>query len=454
MIISRKKAALLFSFIAAAFAVLFGFLLQSRNETTFFRYQNEVKYQHAFGELVNGIVEIDSALQKSLYSTTPSMISSTCTDVYGKALISKLALGELPFAQYKLEETSGFLAKVGDYAYILSRNASNGRGYTDEEYKNLKVLTEVAALLSQNLLSVQSDINEGRLTFRDLSNASTSLNKTGESIIPASLGESFQLIEAEFPEVPTLIYDGPFSQHIDSREAKLLEGAEEVDEGKAKQIAADFTGLKPNIFELDSEYAGDLPQYCFSAAVDGGELSICVTKKGGKVLSMINSRDVPEASLSSKQAVQAATDFLCENDFSSMKESYWILNGNIMTINFAYTQDNVICYPDLVKVSVALDNGRIVGFESKGYIMNHAERSIPEAKISRQEAQEKVIKSLTVQTHEMTIIPTPGQNEVFCHEFKCENGDGNRFIVYINAETGNEQDVLILVEDENGTLTM
>lgn len=452
MFIKRKNAALLFSYIAAAFLVLTGFLIKSNNETDYYRYQNDVKFQHAFSELVNGVVEVDSSLQKSLYATTPSMISTTCTDVYGKALIAKMSLSQLPFAKYSLDETTGFLAKVGDYAYLLSRNASNGKGYSEEEYKNLTVLADISALLSQNLLSIQTDINEGKLSIRELS--SSSLEKAEENVIPSSLGESFQLIEAEFPEVPTLIYDGPFSQHISARKPKLLEGLDEVDADSALQAAAKFTGLKPSIFKLTGEYQGDMPQFCYTADVDGGELSICVTKKGGKPYSMLNSRDVPEASLSSKQAVEAATEFLNANGFSSMKDSYWILNGNVMTINFAYEQDGVICYPDLVKVSVALDNGRIVGFEAKGYIMNHEERSIPEAKISHEEAKTKVAKSLKVLSHAMTIIPTPGQNEVFCHEFKCENGDGNHFIVYVNARTGNEEDVLILIEDENGTLTM
>ena len=74
--------------------------------------------------------------------------------------------------QYSLEQTSGFLAKVGDYAYLLSRNAANGNVYSEEEYKNLTVLAEIAALLSQNLLSIQADMNDGKMTFQELSSSS------------------------------------------------------------------------------------------------------------------------------------------------------------------------------------------------------------------------------------------------------------------------------------------
>ena len=40
-----------------------------------------------------------------------------------------------------------------------------------------------------------------------------------------------------------------------------------------------------------------------------------------------------------------------------MKESYYVINNNICTINYAYVQDGAVCYSDLVKVGVALDSG-------------------------------------------------------------------------------------------------
>jgi germination protein YpeB len=137
-----------------------------------------------------------------------------------------------------------------------------------------------------------------------------------------------------------------------------------------------------------------------------------------------------------------------------MKQSYQIDDGGILTVNYAFTKDNVICYTDLIKVSVALDNGKIVGFESQGYIMNHTDRTIPAVSINEEEAVKKVSSLLKVLAHEMAIIPTSGKNEVFCHEFKCENGDGSRYIVYVNAETGAQEDILILIESQNGTLAI
>jgi germination protein YpeB len=365
-----------------------------------------------------------------------------------------MSLSELPFAEYRLEETSGFLTKVGDYVYCLSKNASGRSGYTEEEYKNLQTLSQVASVLSQNLLSLQADINDGRLTFRELNETAKDLGATDKAAIPESLGESFALIESEFPEVPTLIYAGPFSQHINVREPKVLLDLQEINRAAAARVVSEFTGLNQSVFEQDADSDGAIPQYCLNAAVDGGTMRVCVTKKGGKVFSIINSRDVLSAKLSAQEAIDAGKAFLEEHGFSSMKESYWTRNGNMMIVNFAYAQDGVICYPDLIKVSVALDNGRIVGFESRGYLMNHESRTIPAAAVSKEEALTKVPNALTVLSYGMAFIPTPGMNEVYCHEFKCECEDGRHYIIYVNAETGNEEDILVLIEDENGTLAM
>ena len=50
------------------------------------------------------------------------------------------------------------------------------------------------------------------------------------------------------------------------------------------------------------------------------------------------------------------------------------------------------------------------------------------------------------------MIPTEWKTEKFCYEFKgkIENID---FIAYINAETGEEEDILIITNTPNGTLT-
>jgi len=135
-----------------------------------------------------------------------------------------------------------------------------------------------------------------------------------------------------------------------------------------------------------------------------------------------------------------------------MKETYYLKQNGIVTINYAYLQDNVTIYPDLIKLKIALDDGEILGIETSGYLNSHMTRDIKQPKISKEKASENLNKKLEIKSEGLAIIPTEWQTEVFCYEFKgkIENMD---FLVYVNAETGKEEDILLIVNTPNGTLT-
>ena len=110
-------------------------------------------------------------------------------------------------------------------------------------------------------------------------------------------------------------------------------------------------------------------------------------------------------------------------------------------------------YPDLMKLKIALDNGQILGIETTGYLNSHYERSLPQVKISKEEVKQNLNKNLEIKNESLAVIPTEFQTEIFCWEFK-GTIDDTEFLVYINAETGKEEDILIIKNTPNGTLTM
>ncbi len=450
----KKRIVLLTSYTLAGFIALGGLAYSYHLKAEGYKLQLENDYQRAFSELVFGVSELDTSLQKSLYAITPSMLSSVCTEVYGKAQAAQYALGELPFSTDQFQNTSGFITKIGDYTYMLSKKAGSGEAIGDEEQQNLVKLSQTATVLADNLNQLMADVNADGVSIAKMEALSRTAGKIGSDATSGILEDNFSLMEGEFPETPTLIYDGPFSSHIAGRTPKLLEGKDEITAEEALKKAAAFMGTRSSIIKESGERGGNLPAYMFYANDEGGTISFEVTKKGGIVTDVFNSRLVKSSIISQKDAVKIATRFLKQKGYHSMKQSYQYADGNTLTVNYAYVKDGVICYPDLIKVSVALDNGKIVGFEAQGYIMNHTERTIPDVKTDENEAKKKVSPLLKVLAHELAIIPTGGLNEVFCHEFKCENGDGSHYMVYVNAQTGAEENILVLIENENGTLAM
>ena len=410
-------------------------------------------YQHSFSELVTAVNEIDTALSKSVYATSPSMLNSVCTQIFGKAMSAQMSLGELPFSNYELHETAGFIAKVGDYAYALAVKTAGGDMPVDTDIDNLKALSDTASALSSKLIELQTEVGHGSISLQELKTAESELEMT-ENRQPSTMGESLQIVESEFPEIPSLIYDGPYSEHLDDKVPRLIENSAEIGAEEAKSIAATFMGSEPDKTNFLGERAGNIPCYIFSTETECGEITVLVTKKGGAVLDAFSRYEGSEAKIEPEEAVEKAKAFLNERGFSNMVESYWTVYNNIALVNFAYKQDDVICYPDLIKVSVALDCGDVVGFEALGYITNHHPRNLPRIEVSESEARELVSDQLEILSHQMAIIPTEGENEVLCHEYKCLSPDEKHYIIYVDALTGEEEDILILIEDESGTLTL
>ena len=74
-------------------------------------------------------------------------------------------------------------------------------------------------------------------------------------------------------------------------------------------------------------------------------------------------------------------------------------------------------------------------------------------KISKEEAKKTLNKQLNIESEGLAYIPTEWRTEILCYEFK-GNVEGKEFLVYINAENGREEDILVITNTPNGTLTM
>lgn len=411
-------------------------------------------YRHAFSELVTGISEMDNSLQKSLLVTSPSIAGAVCTEIFAKAQTAEMALGVLPFSATELEKTAGFINRVGDYALSLSQKAGRGEAFSQDEKEGLKSLSETATILSQNLKSLQEDMGSSMVGIEEYARTMKEFDESEGEFIPQTLADGISMSEREFPELPSLIYDGPFSEHLKTASPKLLEGKEEIDLSQGRKIAADHIGVRIEKVYPTGEQGGNLPAFCYAAEVNGETVSVWVTKTGGVVYGVLNSRRVESSDISAEDALAAAKRQLEQWGYTNMKESYYLISNNVLTANFAYEQDGVVCYPDLIKVGIAMDTGSLQSFEAAGYVSSHYRRELPAAQVSIEQAREKVPQEISILSEATTVIPSAGKNEILCYEFQCEEAEGQKYIIYVNAVSGEQEKILILLEDESGSLTI
>lgn len=405
-------------------------------------------YYHAFTELTTAAGELDSTLQKVTYTTPGPLQDSLYQQIYAKALAAQYALGELPYASMELEQTAAFFAKTGDYAMSLTRGGQSEAG------EQLAALSKIAEKLSASLSQLQGELEAGTLDLNRVTQATRQLS-TAETGAEINGGVSFQTVESDFPELPSLVYDGPFSEHMSAATPKALEGLPDVTPQEAKQQAAAFLNVSPSALTLASTGDGVLPTYSFTLPQDGGLGYIEVTKQGGYVLSYFQDRCPAQASVSVEKAVSIAQNYLTAWAFPHMEPSYHIQREGILTIHFAPVEQEVYCYPDLVKLTIALDNGKLLGYEAHGYLYQHHTRSFPTPSVSQDTAQAAVPNEVEILSTQKALIPTQGgTEEVLTYEFKCQTAEGRHVLIYVNAETGQQQNILLLLEDETGTLTL
>ena len=430
--------------IAIIIAVILGYNLFNQKKSYAITKENDNNM--AFYQVVGYVQNVKTYLAKSMVSKSAEHGAEILTHVWREANLALSYLGMLPIESQELENTEKFLNQVSEYSYALSRKNIDGSGLTDEDINKIKELYNYSNDLSNTLNEMADELNNGTLKWSDLMN-----NTEGSDIAEVS---TFDVIEENFHEYTGLIYDGAFSEHITSSDKKGLTG-DEIDEENAKKKAEDFIG-KDKIKETKSNgYVenGSIPVYRFEMIThDNKTIGISISKKGGHVVFLNYNRDVNEEKITEQDAVQKGKEYLAEKGFKDMQETYYMKDNGFITVNYAYKQNDVVIYADLIKVKIALDNGEVIGLETTGYLNCHYDRNIPKNKISIEDARKHLSDKIQVTSEGLAMIPTEWKTEKFCYEFKGKIEDVD-FIAYINAESGDEEDILIVTNTPNGTLT-
>lgn len=432
-------------------AVVLGVMLYKNNEKYELAMQNA--YNYSFYEFINYVDSMETYLLKSTISTSAEHGAETLTYVWREANLAETYLSQIPVSTEGLSNASKFLNQVSDYSYALSRKNINNEELSQEELDNLTKMHEYSIELKNALNELSNELNDGSISWKELTGKKgTDLAQQVSNISQ----DSFDSIEGTFDDYTGLIYDGAFSEHMTSRERRGLTG-DEISEEEAKEIAKKFIG-EDKVKEINSNGLsenGNIPSYDFYIKINNEEdnqMDISISKKGGHVVFANYNRNIETEAISKEQANEIALRFLEEKGYKNMKETYYLTQQGVVTINYAYEQDEVICYPDLIKIKIALDDGEILGFESTGYLNCHTTRDLDKNIISVEEAKEKINNNLEISSERLALIPTEYDTEIYCWEFQGKIND-NEFLVYINAKNGKEEDILVIINTPNGTLT-
>lgn len=127
--------------------------------------------------------------------------------------------------------------------------------------------------------------------------------------------------------------------------------------------------------------------------------------------------------------------------------------GSDTYLNLAPVENNVVLYPDLIKVKVDLSSGNILGWEASTFYTNHRSRALETPSVSKAASENRIPDGFKILETRLALSPLDYNREVLTNEVKAFK-EGATYYFYFNAQTGNLENILKVVKTENGNLMM
>lgn len=431
------------SYLLALLAVVavFGFKYYKRAQV----FESEITYTYSrsLEEVNSSLNKINVALQKLPLISSPGQITQLATNIYTEAKIAKQAFAQLPTEQTGYQNVNKFLSQVGNYTVFLAEKVIDGGEINDSEKQNIEALSGMAEKITEGFETMQMNINNNDYWPQTL----------GEDIKIIVTDDIFlnslNILEETIIDYPTLLYDGPYSDHITDATSYLVQNSQPITEETALNIAANALRISKDEIAVDNYDNGKIPAVNFVY----GEGAASVSTNGGYLISFRKYNVGESSNLTYRQAQVKAEKFVSEILSQTFSVNYYFYDNGTCVFNFARTENGVIFYPDLIKVGVDMSNGDIVFFDARAYIMNYTQRDLnlpPPERLD--EAKVLLNSSLSISSTSLAVIPTDGKFEKLCYEFLCKNNRDKEFLIYINVETLKEEQIFTVFKTNGGTL--
>ena len=419
-----------------------GFFMQ-KAETANLRQDLEYVYERSFYELVDNVNNIEIDLSKLAVTGTVSAKQKILDKIISETELAQSNIASLPVESAEIRNSLGFINHTNGYCTSLLRKIAKGENLSNDDLENIDSLYDSAK-------EIKGEMNRFATLLAANYKIIDNIQKTNDEM--TEFTKNFSGMEEPSVDYPELIYDGPFSESVMNKEVRGLD-KKEVTQDEAQRFLSekleDVSGLN---YTGDTD--GRFSTYNFTVTYNNGSKAYAqVTKQGGFLLTYAKAYDPKRIVKTQDECVAKALDFANKLGLSDMQAVWTAESQQELYINLVYTKNNVVVYPDLVMAKVAMDTGEVLGWEAMSYAYNHVERNPESPKLSLSDAEKRIPDELEKVKSRVAIIPGEFAGEILAYEFECRR-NGNTFYVFINAHTGEQENIMRVVETDDGTLLM
>ena len=401
-------------------------------------------YQKNFSELVDNVNNVEVKLSKVCASDYNSYAKKLLNEISKNSSMASTNLASLPVSINGIDETIKFINQVGGYTEVMALKLEKGESLSSEEISTLEKIRDSFSELKTKINELSNDIYSNNI-FHQSSKLDGDYNKFTLKL---------QNMKAGDVEYPTMIYDGPFSDSTVNKKIKNLND-QKVDTETAKQKLIDiFKNISKNNCSYLGETNGKFKTYDFELfGSDNQNIYVQVSQNGAHILTMSCSDNGTKQNYTLKQAKDIAISFAKQNNLGDMECVWSDIVGGDAYINLAPVQNSVIIYSDLVKVKVDLSVGNVIGYEATTYFTNHTERKLDVPKITSATARAKVPTGYEIIQTRLCLAPLDYNREVLCYENICTKNN-ETYYFYVNSQTNQIENILKIVETDDGNLLL
>lgn len=420
-----------------------------------YRMVSENQYQRSFKDFASHLDQLETDLAKSQVAAAPSQKVLYLSQAGSITQSAMKDLAQLPAEEVGLSYVGEFLNRTGDFTNSLAHRVSVGNNPTTEEEKTLADVHERLLLVNQNVQDLVTRVDNENLAWT--SEASSwrqrlSFWKTEQAEAAAesadgpasSVRSGLDQLNASLQKLPPFSYTGEF----EARSVKEPLGlpSQEVNKDKALEVAKDFLskiGYPGSNPEFAGVTQGSLGGYLWKQ----GDIFMTVSKRGGVVTIFRDQRELNERTLNPDQAKSKVRETLNTLGWKLVLTSTEDFGGYLQ-LEYVDESEGIRYYPDKVRLTVSLDNGQIIGYDSTPYWAYHQRRNFNK-KFTLDQARTKLRTGFQVKETRMAVIPVMGNREVMAYEFR-GGYQGEEYLVYINAGNGLEEKIQRIIKTPRG----
>ena len=425
--------------LAIATAVIIGVTLSSKvsrmrmsqvTDENYYKLSQENDYKRSLYMACDSMKNIDANLGKIAVSNDVGHQSQMLTYVIIHANAVNQNLSNLPIEDSdNLVAVQTFVNQTQDYATYLLGHLANGEKLTKDERVAIDNLDNVATRL-YDFLQAYAESDSGLFITNG-----NGMNNVG------ALSESLNNVEQNAFSYEKLIYDGPFSESV---QQKVLKCDHKISHDMGAKIVGELFGKAKFVDEINSKGV----MYVYE--LENGRV---ILSADGQVVQYETYNEAQgESKLNAKSCIKTAEEF-CQKLGYDVKGVWVSRTQDFVTyVNCATVVDDVIVYPDIIKVAVDNTTGEVVGMEAKAYLMNHRDWDVSFGKFSQDDAKQSVSDSLKV-TNVAKALIEKNNRYYACYEFQCKFAD-RQYYVYVDSNTGNEVELFKVIENTEGYTVM